>query len=183
MAINIKGKNVTKTINEIIKTVKGLDKEVAEIAKKGLETAKSTLSYVAPIPNFTQKHRRLLVEEIGLIQTAPNEYKIVAPLSGNTEIAYEMYYAEYGAGIGAMNNLDKSSRPISAYTPHYQTMDEEGYWKYYELDGTVSKVNTSEPANYMYMARKRIRKEMNNTTVKMRTKIRTVIKRNYQDNG
>lgn len=172
----VKGKNIANSIKQIIQDLEGIDKELAEISKKGLETAQRTLIIESQNPNFTQKHGQLLANEIGLIENDINQYEIYAPVSGDPDIAYEMYYAEYGAGVGSSNALDKSSRMGSGYIPHTRA---DGYWVYPLIDGTWSSlVNTSEPANYMYQARQTIRQEMKKLKIKLQTKIRTRIKRN-----
>lgn len=179
MSVIIKGKDISKNIDGIIKELKGLDKEIAEIARKGLGVAQLNLSKAMGYSQFTQKHGEQLVNEIGLMQVAPKEYKIYAPVSGDREIAYEMYYAEYGAGIGANFALDKQNRPISGYIPKY-TRKEGGYWGYYDLEGNLHIVNTSMPVNYMYNARSVMKRAMKKLSTKLQTKIRTAIKRYYR---
>lgn len=177
MSIVVKGKNITKKIDKIIEDLKGINKEVAQIARSGLDVAKLNLAKGVQYTNFTQKHGEQLVNEIGLVEISPNNYQIVAPISGNQEIVYEMYFAEYGAGIGRKNSLDKSLKAKSGYVPKY--VHKDGYWLYKDLNGEVHRVNTSTPINFMFIARSVMRREMKDLSKKLKTKIRTRIKRNW----
>ena len=176
MPITIKGKNISKKIQSIIDELDGLDKEIAQVAQKGLETAKQTLSEKVTDNKFTQKYGILLVNEIGLIETAKNQYQIVAPMSNDPELAYQMYFAEYGAGIGAYEDSERFLRPTSGYVA--TRVNKDGYWWYYDLTVKVKRTNTSIAVGYMKSARKLMTKEMKNLSKRLKTKIHTRIKRN-----
>ena len=180
MPITIKGKNISNKIKGIIEELDGINKEVAQVAEKGLMTARRTLASKVNNNDFTQKYGEALIMEIGLVEKSPNNYEIVAPMSGNPEIAYQMYFAEYGAGVGA-NGIDgktsqRTLRATSGYTP--TKVDENGYWTYYDLQGHHHTVNTSIAVGYMETARKEMTIEMKNLSKRLKTKIHTRIKRN-----
>lgn len=144
-----------------------------QIANESLEIARSTLTAAIPLADFTQKHGADLINEIGIKKTLPskvdiskgNAYKIYAPVSGDNEIAYEMYFSEYGAGIGASQN---EHPPTPLADLHYVAtkVQPNGYWQYrleqplIRIDklGRPRKknynyVNTSRAVNYMWHAR------------------------------
>lgn len=199
--------NASKMLSRALKVIEKVKKEdLKEIAEKCVETAKDTLSLTITNPDFTQKHEFDLVNEIGYLKTAPNEYSIIAPLSNNPEIELEMYYAEYGAGIGT--SKERSIRPKTNYVRTGGTTKKggetfkppSGYW-FYPLIGKewveykVDKLgrprrkvhdrwgytNTSEPANYMFEARETAKKEFKKLGEKVEQRIKTNIKR-YKPN-
>ena len=128
MPITIKGSDITKKIDGIITELKGINKEVAKISRYGRQVAKTTLMLGSTNANtadleFMQKHGQSLAFEIGLVQTSPNTYEIVAPMSGKEDIAYEMYFAEYGAGLGSKMATKNVARTYdSSKTPPLQDL-------------------------------------------------------------
>lgn len=168
-------KNISSKIDKIIKELKGVNQEIAKIAKEGIDEAQRTLASATFNENFTQKYGMQLIDEIGLVETSPNSYRIVAPISGDEEMALQMYYAEYGAGVGANNSLDKSPRAISGYKAQWTS--KYGYWSYKTLQGKWHRVNTSEPANYMFRARNLMRLKMKQLKIRLQTRVRTTIQR------
>lgn len=154
-----------------------VDKVPREIANEGLDIAKQKLTVAISNPFFTQKHEYALVDEIGLRQSTPrrktnikqgNAYTLYAPVSGDRDIAYEMYFAEYGAGIGAASAKFK---PTTFAKLHYipTKVLANGYWYYRLINPIIKKdksgrnrqknynyVNTSIPVNYMWAARIRM---------------------------
>lgn len=176
-----KGKSISSQINKISRKLKmqaSAIKEFAntvpeQIANESLEVARSTLAAAINLNDFTQKHEMSLVHEIGVKRTTSkkgdiskgNAYKVYAPVSGDNEIAYEMYFAEYGAGIGAAMNPHPPT-PIADLHYTDTKVDIDGYW-YYRLiypkiktdtlgrlrKKSYNRVNTSRAVNYMWSAR------------------------------
>lgn len=179
MPISIGGKNIKRKIDNILDKLDKLPKEVEKVAEKALETAKNTLEKGASVGvkgGFTQKYGKLLADEIGLVAKGEYGYQIVAPMSGNPEIAYQMYFAEYGAGVDASPERSKGFILSSGYTAKY--VHKDGYWTYKDLAGDIQKVNTSIPIGYMASARKEIKKGFKNLSVEIKNTIHTRIKRN-----
>lgn len=195
----------SKKISQIINVVQKVKTEdIERISKKSLDEAKNALLMTVSNKNFTQKHEYSLVNEIGLEKVSNSQYKIVAPISNDLEIKYEMYFAEYGAGVGSSSA--RSIRPRSGYV-RTQSMGNatlkyghslKGYWYYpllnkewveYKTDklgrprkkvhGRWGYTNTSTPANYMWTAREVARKEFRLLGEKIEQRIKTDIKRNW----
>ena len=149
--------------------------------------------------DFTQKAGGRLVDEIGVVKVSNREYQIVAPISGNVTVFYtyiykgqtkskrgktmesyynlplQMYYAEYGAGIG-IENTERAFRPSSGYTAKYVRKD--GKWSYTDLKGNHKVVDTSKPVGYMASARKQMKEDLKKVKKRISANIRTTIKRN-----
>lgn len=204
MAKKVVINNISKQLNNVKKVIEKVTKEdIKRIAEKGVQVAKDTLLLSVLDEDFTQKHEYSLVDEIGLKQNSSSRFTIVAPMSDDPEIVYEMYYAEYGAGIGADNRKQKSVIRKSGYVRTGGNalakfgVDLNGYWFYpligkewvenktdkkgrprTKTHGRWGYTNTSEPANYMYEARKAVQKEFKALGDKVNQRIKTNIKRN-----
>ncbi len=185
---------VAKKINATINAVTRLQKSTLKIAEEGQNVAKQTLASAISSSDFTQKHGEALVEEIGISKFSANGYQVYAPISGdNEQIKYEMYFAEYGAGLGAS---EAKSTPIGIaaynYMPQFviQEGKHTGYWFYPLLEQRpyVNKegelkmsskgfTNTSIAANYMWAAREKMKQLLNAEISKCSKKIGVKFKR------
>lgn len=165
---------IAKKIGTTINAIDRLQKSTKSIAEQGLLTAKTTLASAVDLEDFTQKHGEFLVDEIGISKFSASGYKVYAPITqGDNEIAYEMYFAEYGAGLGASvaKNTPKGATEF-IYIP--TKVNEEGYWFYPliapqevvkkngEIDVVTAKyTNTSVAVNYMWAARQTMKIYLN----------------------
>lgn len=184
---------VAKKINATINAVTRIQKSTLQIAQEGQSVAKQTLASVVSSSDFTQKHGEALVEEIGISKFSANGYQVFAPISGDNEIRNEMYFAEYGAGLGA--SVAKSTPTGVAgynYIPQFVIQEGEhaGYWFYPLLEPRpyVNKegelkmsskgfTNTSVAANYMWSAREKMKQLLNAEISKCSKKIGVKFKR------
>lgn len=168
--VKTQANNIVKKSNKIInKALNKLQASSEIIAKDGLEMAQATLIAAVSSPDFTQKHGEMLINEIGIQKISKNGYQVYAPVSGDNEIRNEMYFAEYGAGLGA-SEAKSTPTGVAAYnyvpTTVIKKGDYAGYWFYPLLEPRpyVNKkgelkisskgfTNTNVAANYMWAAR------------------------------
>lgn len=161
---------IAKKLNTTQKAIQELADSTLEIAEKGLEHAKMKLALAVNDPDFTQKYGFSLVDEIAIEQKSIFNYTIYAPKSGDNDIKYNMYFAEYGAGLGA-SQAERSATGVVEldYVPTRIIKKGEfaGYW-YYNLlepepyvnkEGEVAITmtgftNTSGAVNFMWSARR-----------------------------
>lgn len=161
---------IAKKLNTTQKAIQELADSTLEIAEKGLEHAKMKLALAVNYPDFTQKYGFSLVDEIAIEQKSIFNYTIYAPKSGDNDIKYNMYFAEYGAGLGA-SQAERSAKGVVElnYVPTRVIQDGEyqGYWFYNLLqpepyvnkEGEVAITmtgftNTSKAVNFMWSARR-----------------------------
>lgn len=178
-AVKTQANNIVKKSNRIInKALNKLQASSEMIANEGLQMAQATLVAAASSHDFTQKHGEMLMNEIGIQKISKNGYKVYAPVSGDNEIIkYEMYFAEYGAGLGA-SEAKSTPTGVAAYNyiPQFVIQEGEhaGYWFYPLLEPRpyVNKegelkisskgfTNTSVAANYMWAARQAMKTTLN----------------------
>ena len=168
---------VSRKINATINAVTRLQKSTLKIAEEGQSVAKQTLASAISSPDFTQKHEIELVKEIGISEFSANGYQVYAPVSGDNEIRNEMYFAEYGAGLGASEAMSTPTGVAGYnYIPKYiiGSGEKAGYWFYPLLEPRpyVNKegdlkmsskgfTNTSVAANYMWAAREKMKQLLN----------------------
>lgn len=161
---------IAKKLNTTQKAIQELADSTLEIAEKGLERAKMKLALAVNDPDFTQKYGFSLVDEIAIEQKSVFNYIVYAPKSGDNDIKYNMYFAEYGAGLGA-SQAERSAKGVVElnYVPTRVIKEGEfaGYW-YYNLlepepyvnkEGEVAITmtgftNTSKAVNFMWSARR-----------------------------
>lgn len=160
-------------LNNIIKTIEQeVPKKTEEIAVLGHQTAQATLG-LATLDNltFTQKHRTELVNYIDLWKIKDNEYQISAGINAPDEVKYELYYAEYGAGLGALPNS-----PPSPYIPKGRVIKDgkwQGYWWYTKLfPQEQGFTNTSVAIEYMKFSKETSRLELKKANTDLAKKIR-----------
>ncbi len=170
--IKMQYKRIAKKLKTTQKAVALFADKAKEIAEEGAQYAKKILSLAIESPTFTQKHGEKLVNEIGVSQFSSNGYKIYAPISGDEEIKYEMFFAEYGAGLGASEAKFSATGAVSLnYVP--TKIKDDGTWAYplVEPTKTLNKkgelktyyyniTNTSEAVNFMYLAREQMAMKM-----------------------
>lgn len=162
---------IAKKLNTTQKAIQELADSTNEIAEKGLEHAKIKLSLAINDPDFTQKYGYSLVDEIAIEQKSVFNYIVYAPKSGDNEkIKYNMYFAEYGAGLGA-SQAERSATGVVEldYVPTRIIKEGEfaGYWYYNLLEPepyvnkegevemtTIGFTNTSRAVNFMWSARR-----------------------------
>lgn len=172
--IKAQARKARKKVELTIKAIEFLSNQVQPIAEKGKERAQLKLAVALTDPTFTQKHESELVSEIGVKRVQSGKevgYQVYAPVSGDNEIKYEMYFAEYGAGLGAQEAEHKPGAVKLNYTP--TKVSSSGYWTY-RLVHPVIRVdtlgrrrkrnyrvtNTSKAVNYMWSARKLMSAEL-----------------------
>ena len=161
---------IAKKLNTTQKAIQELADSTNEIANAGLQYAKMKLALAVNDPDFTQKYGYSLVDEIAIEQKSIFNYTIYAPKSGDNDIKYNMYFAEYGAGLGA-SQAERSATGVVEldYVPTRIIKEGEfaGYWFYnlLEPEPYVNKegevaitmtgfTNTSKAVNYMWSARR-----------------------------
>lgn len=161
---------IAKKLNTTQKAIQELADSTNEIANAGLQYAKMKLALAVNDPDFTQKYGYSLVDEIAIEQKSIFNYTIYAPKSGDNDIKYNMYFAEYGAGLGA-SQAERSATGVVElnYVPTRVIQDGkyQGYWFYHLLqpepyvnkEGEVAITmtgftNTSKAVNYMWSARR-----------------------------
>ena len=162
---------LSKSFEEIQKEIDNLKKSVKDVAEYGLFEAKTALQNGKNNDNVYQRNKEFLSGYINLVQKNQTEYEIVAS-SDNQEIQYNLFYAEYGAGISSVFTVGMQSGYIPQYTNQY------GYWFYKDAYGQKHYINSSEPIRYMYNAKEAMRKQMKQIKKRISANIRTTIKRN-----
>lgn len=177
---DIKNLNFIRWINSAINGAeKFVDEELNKIAEEALNVAQQTIIIGASSPDFTQAHGNELAEYIVLKKAEKRKggfsYTLVAGEDAPPKIQYELYYAEYGAGVTA----EKSSVP-SPYEPKGKA-NKNGVWKYEDFLGSHF-TDRSIPLRYMRTTRKYVRNEVKNRIVKqfkanVKGAFRTSIKR------
>lgn len=181
--------NFNNTLN---KKLEETTKQVKEIAYESEIIAQQTIIIGSSLPNFTQKHEMELANYITTEKTN-NGYRIVAGEGAPPEILYELYYAEYGAGV------DKIESPIyNIHIPHGRTRyfpNKPDYWVYPLLSSNITitpvrqnqgfsnygVTNTSIPLEYMKTARNYARERLTNLKINTKKKITTSIKRGVKN--
>lgn len=161
---------IAKKFNTTQKAIQELADSTNEIANAGLQYAKMKLALAVNDPDFTQKYGFSLVDEIAIEQKSIFNYTIYAPKSGDNDIKYNMYFAEYGAGLGA-SQAERSATGVVEldYVPTRIIKEGEfaGYWYYNLLEPeayvnkegevemtTIGFTNISGAVNFMWSARR-----------------------------
>lgn len=183
-------KNLNKQLQEAVKVVNGIPIKLEQIATIAKDIAQDTLANADTDINFTQKHFGVvLAQEIKLTSNSKGtRFTITAGDNATQEIRYELYYAEYGAGLDATHSLTSSgyqevgdNRYIKLDNGHYKKDAQGDYWWY--PDAYIGKhkgrkfgrfTNTSTPIRYMYNARSWAKKKVHTTAKELRTSIRRV---------
>lgn len=165
-------------LNNVIKAIKDeVPKKTEEIANLGLQTAQTTLGLATLDKNmFTQKHRAQLVSQITMNNgEKENSYVISAGANATPEIKYELYYAEYGAGLGALPDA-----PPSPYIPKGKVIKSgefQGYWFYKKLyPDEKGFTNTSMAVEYMRGSKLLAREELKKANIELSKKIKKLHK-------
>jgi hypothetical protein len=147
-------------------------REVSTIGQtKAKETLKST--------NHTQKYGDELVNQIGVTYNSKTA-KVYTPITKTSEMRAQMQYAEFGAGIGSKKNTE-SEKYFNAPPQSAKAMDGKKWYYYttpsdknpnpatpsrYTKGKFVKSTNTSEPARFMYNARRTMKARAKDILVK-----------------
>lgn len=173
-------KTVQSSIAKLQKVINAIKEDVPKItntlALEGEETAKNLLDIATANTDFTQKHRRQLVSEIQKTEgETANSYVISAGAFASPEIKYELYYAEYGAGIGALPDA-----PPSPYIPKNKVIksgDFQGYWFYKKIyPEEKGFTNTSIPVEFMRLSKELTREKLRQENNKFYKKTKKLFK-------
>ena len=156
-AMKIKGIDSVIADLELLadKTPKALNRTVERAASFGQNVAKATLIQT----DHTQKFGDQLAEEIGL-SVMGDTAKIYTPVNDTHEMRAHMAYAEFGAGI--------TTKPSNEHFTAPPQRDKKGKtWTYWTTPSDknpiqfkgrsgvmLGRTNKSEPARFMYTARK-----------------------------
>lgn len=163
---------LNQTVNIAKKT---LEEVLKEIAQATLVKAQERIIFGAFNEDFTQKHYASLANYITLKEethrNGSKSYAIVAGEDAPQEIKYELYYAEYGAGLTA----EKSAKP-SSYVEKGK-INSTGFWFYNELDGSSSYVDRSIPLRYMREAKEFAKNQIKEKIVK---EFKTTVKKAFR---
>ena len=196
-------KSIINEVNRIPSFIENLAEECKEIARETLmQYAQEPLTGTSL---FTQKHGEELVNYIvaqpitssGKQSTDKNSksWEVRAGVNVSEEIALELYYAEYGAGILA-DTVAISQRPIPKYTPNHTL--KSGYWYFKLLEGQTTVkthgkhigmetiygyTNQSIPVRYMAIARKWGRLKMVGKRNTLKTSITRIWNTQYINKG
>ena len=181
--------NPLKKFDNIQKQIKDFGQKVEEIANESAQVARNIIIVEGKAPtsddsDFTQKHGEALANYIESCSVSPSSFKweIVAGADADEEIRYELFYANYGAGIMASS----ISRSVSSgYVPH--ATQKNGFWYYKLDDGAVyyrtgganagktaksGRTNRSVPLLYMQQARNYAKSELGRKANLLKTSIR-----------
>lgn len=152
-----------------------LEEVLKEIAQTTLVKAQERIIFGSFNEDFTQKHYASLASYITLKEethkNGSKSYAIVAGENAPQEIKFELYYAEYGAGLTA----EKSAIP-SSYVEKGK-INSNGFWFYNELDGTSSYVDRSIPLRYMREAKEFAKNQIKEKIVK---EFKTTVKKAFR---
>lgn len=181
-----------KVAAEVDKQIKQVDTNIEEIANDALFIAQSTIEIGSLDKRFTQKHGAELAQYIELKKQKNGNYQLIAGENATDEIRYELYYAEYGAGLDG-----RSTNIPSNYTPHGGTRYFKSHpeiWVYplaythYVVtpkgkDGkkNYGMTDTSIPLGYMQTARNYAKDQIKNLKFKSKKKLKTTIKRGIKN--
>lgn len=188
-------KQAKKIQNRITLTQRQLERlqaKAKDIAEEGKAAAQTKLTMAIGEPEFTQKHGSSLVEEIGVKKAGKSAYVVYAPITGDNEIKHEMYFAEYGAGVGAdtaehhptkLTKLDYTTTNATSFGWNYPVLT-----PYIRIDKLGRKrkkhykfTNTSKAVGYMWTARQtmkiKVKEALTACEKKAGFKFKTSIKR------
>lgn len=171
--------DITKPIKQEIAKI---SKQIETIALFSVFVAQNTLKDVATTDHhFTQKHGAELITYINLKQEKENVYKVVAGENADNEIRYELFYAEYGAGI------DATAPPFGDY-PYLSkgAANKYGFWYYPLVEPTITgkkyaSTKRSTPAKYMQTARNFARQQLKALKPNIVKSIKTSIKKGVRN--
>lgn len=177
-------KSFKSALDGIAKIVDGVPVQLEYIADNARKIAVEKLAN-AEFDNmdFTQKHGGVrLANEIELIENKQgSSYTLVAGQNATEEIKYELYFAEYGAGLGATSSFVGSgyqgisdNRYSLGGDGHFHKDTSGEYWWYpnENYEGTGNYTNTSTPIHYMEEARVWAKKQFATTSKELKTAIR-----------
>lgn len=178
----------TKKLNRVQKEIEEFGKRFERVAEESAQKAREIIltEGKAPISNdddFTQKHGTELAEYITVNRLGKYTFKweIVAGAYADDEIKYELYYANYGAGI---LSAPLSRTKYSGYIPH--ATQKNGFWYYNLLPGqtviktqgvhageptNVGRTNRSKPLLFMTEARKYAKEQLGHNVKDLKTSI------------
>lgn len=184
---------VQRRLRELPKVIqKGTLKAIEKAALEGAKAAQNLIidassemdGGVAGAGAFTQKHGEELANYINVYKDG-NRFRIVAGEGAPEEIKYELYFAEYGAGISTdyKRGGDSGYVPKPNHTIH-NGGEWDGYWTYSLPDGEAlgndgemhdyGFTNQSIPLHYMDTARQAAKDVLERT---LRGDIKTDIRR------
>lgn len=179
----------------IQKVIKVSNEELKNIAESAAQTARDTIIIgsgggLGGPDGFTQKHGEELANWITVTKDG-NTYTLAAGEGAPEEIKYELYFAEFGAGINA-DEKAMGQRAGSQYIekPMHKIHNGgpwDGYWTYPLIepvmvqgkDGNPKSVNyglanQSVPLYYMEEARNSARFQIGTLAGRLKTNIRRV---------
>lgn len=175
-------KKIQKRIAFTQKQLARLEAKAKDIAEEGKAAAQTKLAMAIGDAGFTQKHGSSLVDEIGVKKAGKSAYAVYAPITGDNEIKYEMYFAEYGAGVGAdtaehkPTNLVKLDYKTTNATAHGWNYPVEPYIRIDKLGRKRVKrykfTNTSKAVGYMWTARQTMKIKLKDALKKFEKKAR-----------
>lgn len=183
----VTGGNLSK-FDAVQKQIKDFSKKVERVAEDAAQTARNVILAEGKAPtsnldDFTQKHGVELADyiEVNKSTESTNRWEITAGAFADEEIKYELYYANYGAGI---LTAPLSKTAFSGYIPH--ATQKNGFWYYNLLPGqtviktegahagqptNVGRTNRSMPLLYMQEARRYAKGELGRQAQLLKTSI------------
>lgn len=207
-------KRTVRGTTRVVKDLNNINKKVAKwgasmvqtLAVEAAEEAKKHIRAVGKDPNFTQKAGvEAIADEVGAVKISDIRWAVAAPTKHKTyEMAENMYFAEYGAGI-MQEGISPTPIPKGVYSKKFNTViwryrttaDDEAPTK--ETDaksrvigatslpfkyktktrGWVGVTDRSKPLHYMQHARSWLR---NNGAKQARKSLQTVLYRQNEYN-
>jgi len=178
--MKIKGvKEVQNQLNAFgDKIPKAIQNALNKVINIGYIEAQRTLKST----DHAQKYGDELVKEIGK-EVIGNTGKVYAPITKTPEMYQQMHYAEFGAGVTADSSNEYFIAPDM--TVHHPTADGSWFYKTTEADKSptvtgkkrpaypykamskkgylLGRTDRSQPARFMYTARKKIELEIATT--------------------
>ncbi len=173
----MKKSKVSKRFNWLNKDTsiveKAIKKSLDELSQDVLEVAKNVLRIDSSDPEFTQKHGAILAEYLS-VQKDGNT-RVIAPIEyASEEILWELYFAEYGAGLGTSHNILGSNSNYINYGKHI-LINGIDHWFYptNPIGDEYDLTPTSTALGYMLEARMYAKQ---NGIRQIKTNIRRVLK-------
>lgn len=197
--------NITKKLKKVVKIFEEeVPNRVEEIAESSKALAQGILASADALPDFTQTMGgEKLAEQITLkknTEKGKSVFTITAGQYADDDTRWQLYFAEYGAGIDKINSFPPSNY-VWRSDLYFREVDEEmvritegiqegDYWKY-PLGRTVlgkfsrgrqyyrtwDYANTSVPIEYMKKAKSFAREQLRKEKLNIMAKIKSTIKR------
>lgn len=168
-------RRINSRVETIRKNIGALPEQVREIVVGGQEVARSTLERAAANPDFTQMKVPIgqmvscIIVEEAHYENSHRVRLVIAPT--DTRTYWNMYFAEYGAGVGKDKNATAywtavAKEVIATGKKHksWNSKRNEGYWYFKDYNGEIHMVNTSTKVRYMQEGIKHIRNELKKFT-------------------